>query len=198
MRLIGLTGGIATGKSTVAQILRRLGVPVIDADALAHEVTAAGSPSVAAIAADLGPQFVRPDGELDRPRLAERVFADHALLERLNAIVHPRVRALMAERVEELHAAGVQVVVLDVPLLLESRAAYDVDAVWLVYAPEPLQIERLMARNGLSRVQAELRIRAQMPIEEKRRLADVVIDNSRDVGALETQVEALCKALSAS
>jgi dephospho-CoA kinase len=198
MRLIGLTGGIATGKSTVAQILKRLGVPVIDADALAHEVTAAGSPAVAAIAAELGPQFVRADGALDRPRLAERVFADHALLERLNAIVHPRVRALMAQRVEELHAAGAPIVVLDVPLLLESRAAYDVDAVWLVYAPEPLQIERLMARNGLSRAQAELRIRAQMAIEEKRRLADVVIDNSRDIGALETQVEALYKALSAS
>ena len=198
MRLIGLTGGIATGKSTVAQILRRLGLPVIDADALAHEVTAAGSPAVAAIAADLGPQFVRPDGALDRPRLAERVFADHTLLERLNAIVHPRVRALMAERVEDLHAAGAQVVVLDVPLLLESRAAYDVDVVWLVYAPESQQIERLMARNGLSLAQAELRIRAQMPIEEKRMLADVVIDNSGDLGALETQVEALYKALPTS
>ncbi len=195
MRLIGLTGGIATGKSTVAEILRSLGAAVIDADVLAHEVTARGTPAIEAIAAGLGPEFVRPDGSLDRPRLAERVFADRALLERLNAIVHPRVRDRMAERVRELAAAGAPVIVLDVPLLLESRQAYDVDAVWLVYAPEPLQIERLMARNALSREQAELRVRAQMPIEEKRRLADVVIDNTQDRDALRAQVEALYRAL---
>jgi len=198
MRLIGLTGGIATGKSTVAEILTGLGAAVVDADALAHEVTAVGSEAVAVIARDLGAEYVRADGSLDRPRLAERVFADRALLARLNAIVHPRVRSLIAERVHDLAARGAQVVVIDVPLLLESRERYEVDAVWLVYAPEPVQIRRLMARNGLSRSQAELRVRAQMPIEEKRRLADVVIDNTEDRLALRRQVEALYRELLAS
>jgi dephospho-CoA kinase len=198
MRLIGLTGGIATGKSTVAEILTGLGAQVVDADALAHEVTAAGSEAVRVIARELGAEFVRPDGSLDRPHLADRVFADHLLLERLNAIVHPRVRRLMARRVEELAAAGAQVIVLDVPLLLESRQADDVDVIWLVYAPEALQIERLMARNALGRVQAQMRVRAQMPIEEKRRLADVVIDNTQDLEALRAQVEALYPALLSS
>jgi dephospho-CoA kinase len=198
MRLIGLTGGIATGKSTVAEILEDLGAAVVDADALAHEVTARGSEAVAAIARDLGRDFVLADGSLDRPRLAERVFADQDLRARLNAIVHPRVRRLIWERVRDLASRGAQVVVIDVPLLLESRERYEVDAIWLVYAPEQVQIARLMARNGLSRAQAELRIRAQMPIEEKRRLADVVIDNTHDRAALRRQVEALYRELVAS
>ena len=197
MRLIGLTGGIATGKSTVSQILRELGAAVIDADALAHEVTRAGSEAVALIAQELGADFVR-DGELDRPRLAERVFADAGLRARLNAIVHPLVRRRMAEQVQELARRGTGVVVLDVPLLLEARERYQVDAVWLVYAPEALQIERLMARNSLSRAQALQRVQAQMPIEEKRRLADVVIDNTGDLAALRLEVEALYRALETS
>ncbi len=198
MRLIGLTGGIATGKSTVAQILTDLGAAVVDADALAHEVTAPGSEAVAAIGQELGREFVRADGSLDRPRLAERVFADDALRVRLNAIVHPRVRRRMLERVAEIELGGADVIVLDVPLLLEARQAYDVDTVWLVYAPETVQIERLMARNGLTREQAVLRVHAQMPIEAKRRLADVVIDNTQDRVALRRQVEALYRALKAS
>lgn len=198
MRLIGLTGGIATGKSTVAEILTSLGVAVVDADALAHEVTAPGSEAVSAIARELGPEFVRPDGSLDRPRLADRVFADSALLTRLNAIVHPRVRRSIVQRVQDLAARGRKVVVIDVPLLLESRERYQVDSVWLVYAPEQVQIERLMVRNNLSREQAMLRVRAQMPIEEKRRLADVVIDNTQDRAALRRQVEALYRALGSS
>ena len=198
MRLIGLTGGIATGKSTVAQILTELGVAVVDADALAHEVTAPGGEAVAAIGHELGGEFIRPDGSLDRPRLAERVFADDALRARLNAIIHPRVRRRMMERVAALELGGADVIVLDVPLLLEAGQAYDVDTVWLVYAPEPVQIARLMARNGLTRDQAVLRVHAQMPIEAKRRLADVVIDNTQDRVALRRQVEALYRELKAS
>jgi dephospho-CoA kinase len=194
MRLIGLTGGIATGKSTVSAFLRELGAHVIDADAVAHEVTRQGSEAVQLIAQELGAEFVQA-GELDRPRLAASVFADRVLRERLNAIVHPRVRRAMAERVADLAREGAAVVVLDVPLLLEARERYQVDAVWLVYAPEALQVERLMARNGLSRAQALLRIRSQLPIDEKRRLADVVIDNTGDLAALRRKVAALYRDL---
>lgn len=195
MRLIGLTGGIATGKSTVADILRGLGAAVVDADALAREVTAPGSDSVREIAEALGPRCLGPDGGLDRHAVAALVFADPQSLARLNAIVHPRVRALMAERVATLAQAGAEVVVLDVPLLLESRERYPVDAVWVVYAPPELQVERLARRSGLTREQALARIRAQMPIEEKRRRADVVIDNTGDLDALRRQVAALYGAL---
>ena len=194
MRLIGLTGGIATGKSTVAGILAELGASIMDADALAHEVTASGRAAVADIARDLGAEFVLADGALNRPLLAERVFADPELRERLNAIVHPRVHRLIELRVAALASQGRRVVVIDVPLLFEARQRYDVDAVWLVYAPERVQIERLMARNGLSREQALLRVRAQLPIEEKRRMADVVIDNTQDLDVLRQQVQLLYRA----
>ena len=194
MRLIGLTGGIATGKSTVAGILAELGASIVDADALAHEVTASGRAAVADIARDLGPEFVLADGALNRPLLAERVFADPELRERLNAIVHPRVHRLIELRVAALASQGRRVVVIDVPLLFEARQRYDVDTVWLVYAPERVQIERLMARNGLSCEQAQLRVRAQLPIEEKRRMADVVIDNTQDLDVLRQQVQLLYRA----
>ncbi len=195
MRRIGLTGGIATGKSTVAAILRELGAPVVDADAVAHEVTSPGMPALAEIAERLGPEFILADGSLDRPRLARVVFREPAMLEHLNAIVHPRVRAAMEEACERLAARGADLVVLDVPLLLEARDRYAVDAVWLVYVPEPLQIARLMERNGLSEPDALARIRAQMPIEEKRQLADVVIDNTGDLAHLREQVVQLFQGL---
>ncbi|MDA8346185.1 MAG: dephospho-CoA kinase [Thermaerobacter sp.] len=188
MRLIGLTGGIATGKSTVASILRELGASVVDADQVAHEVTSAGMPAVAEIAALLGPQFVQADGSLDRPQLARVVFHDAAMRKTLNGIVHPRVRAAMEEACARLEREGAPVAILDVPLLLEARDRYSVDQVWLVYAPEELQMRRLMQRNSLSEAEALARIRAQMPIEEKRRRADVVIDNTGDIAQLRAQV----------
>lgn len=195
MRIIGLTGGIATGKSTVSAILRELGAEVIDADALAHAVTAPGSPTVSTIGRELGSEFLRPDGTLDRPLLARRVFQDEDLRLRLNAIVHPEVRRRMATAVAALRAKGAPLAVLDVPLLLESRAQYEVDAVWLVYAPQAVQIRRLMARNSLSYEEALARIRSQMPIEEKRRLADVVIENTGDLESLREQVVVLFRRL---
>ena len=188
MRLIGLTGGIATGKSTVASILRELGASVVDADQVAHEVTSAGMPAVAEIAALLGPQFVQADGSLDRPQLARVVFHDAAMRKTLNGIVHPRVRAAMEEACARLEREGAPVAILDVPLLLEARDRYSVDQVWLVYATEELQMRRLMQRNSLSEAEALARIRAQMPIEEKRRRADVVIDNTGDIAQLRAQV----------
>lgn len=195
MRLIGLTGGIATGKSTVAAMLRDVGAQVVDADQIAHEVTAPGSPAIAEIAARLGAEFVGPDGALDRPRLARVVFRDAKLREALNAIVHPRVRDAIEGACRKLEAAGSSIVVLDIPLLLESRGMYEVEAIWLVYAPAPVQLRRLMLRNALPEQEALARIRAQMPIEEKRRLADVVIENTDGLDELRAQVAALWQEL---
>lgn len=195
MRVIGLTGGIATGKSTVAEILRSLGAPIVDADRIAHEVTAQGAPAVAEIGQRLGAEYLGRDGSLDRALLARRVFADDDLRRRLNAIVHPLVRQRMAEECERLQQVGAEAVVLDVPLLLEARSQYRVDAVWLVYAPQELQLRRLMARNRLSAEESLARIHAQMPIEEKRRIADVVIENLGDLAELRRRVEGLWRGL---
>ncbi len=189
MRVIGLTGGIATGKSTVAEILRELGANVVDADAVAHEVTAPGTTALQEIAERLGAEFVREDGSLDRARLAKVVFGDAHRREVLNGIVHPRVRAAMLERCRQLAQEGVAVAILDVPLLLEAEGRYPVDEIWVVYATENLQLTRLMQRNGLSEADARARIAAQMPIEEKRRLADVVIENTGNLKFLRAQVE---------
>lgn len=188
MRVIGLTGGIATGKSTAAGILRGFGAFVIDADQVAHQVTAPGEPAVAAIARQFGPEFVRADGSIDRARLAGVVFADDGERQKLNAIIHPLVRAKMQAMIGTARESGELATVLDVPLLVESGGAYGTDEVWLVYVPEPVQIERLMSRNKLTREEAMLRIAAQMPIEEKRRYADVVLDNTGDVDALRRQL----------
>lgn len=189
MRVIGLTGGIATGKSTAAGILRELGALVIDADDVAHRVTAPGEPAVLEIARQFGPEFVRADGSLDRARLAGVVFSDESLRQRLNAIVHPLVRQRMQAMLESARAMGERAAILDVPLLIESGGAYGTDEVWLVYVPQAVQLERLMARNALTREEAMRRIAAQMPIADKRRHADVVFDNTGDVEALRRQIE---------
>lgn len=188
MRVIGLTGSIATGKSTASAILRELGAKVVDADRVAREVCAPGGPVVREIGERLGGAFVLPDGSLNRAHLAQVVFSDAVMRERLNAIVHPRVRRRMQQMLAEIAAGGAEAAVMDVPLLIESGGAYGTDEVWLVYAPEAMQIERLMARNQLTRDEALMRIRAQMPIEEKRRHADVVLDNTGDLDSLRRQV----------
>jgi dephospho-CoA kinase len=187
--VIGLTGGIGTGKSTVSSILRRQGAFVVDADALAHAVLAPGTPAVDEVARAF-PGVVR-DGVVDRARLAELVFEDPASREVLNAIVHPRVRHLMREALEEAVLAGHEVAVLDVPLLIEGGLHNQVDEVWVVYADEAEQVRRIMERNHVDRETAYRRIRAQMPIDEKVKFADVVIDNRGDLASLERQVAAL-------
>jgi len=198
MKLVGLTGGIGSGKSTVAEALRALGAQVVDADALVHELQRKGSPLLAEMATAFGPEILTEDGELDRKALAERVFRDRRARERLGAIVHPKVGAEMIARVEAARAAGVPLVVLDVPLLLEGRAAgrpgagrAPYDCIVVVWVPEAVQIERTMARDGCDRGEAERRIRSQMPLDEKRRLADHVIDNSGSRDATLAQVRAL-------
>ncbi len=196
-RVVGLTGGIGSGKSTVSRLLAELGAVVIDADAIVHELQAIGSPVLAEIADALGADVLDASGALDRARVADRVFRDPTQRQRLNAIMHPRVGAEMARRSDAARKAGVALIVMDIPLLFENRprdrvaARGGADATVLVYAPRSLQIERTVARDACTREQAEQRIAAQLPIEEKRALADHVIDNSGDLADTERQVREL-------
>ena len=198
MKLVGLTGGIGSGKSTVAEALRALGATVVDADAIVHELQRKGSPLLAEMVEAFGPEILRPDGELDRQALGDVVFRDPAARKRLGDLVHPKVGAEMMARVEAARAAGAQVVVMDVPLLLEGRQAgrgsaarAPYDCVVVVWVSEAVQIDRTIARDGCEREEAERRVRAQMPLDEKRDLADHVIDNSGTREASEAQVRAL-------
>lgn len=186
---MGLTGGIASGKSTVAAMLRDLGAPVVDADAIVHRLQAPGGPAYGPIVAAFGPGVVAPDGTLDRRALAARVFADPEARRRLEAIVHPLVRQEMAAAVAALRQAGAPVAVLDVPLLVEGGLYRTVDEVWVVYVDPDTQVRRLMARSGLTEAEARRRIAAQMPLDEKVRYAHVVIDNRGSLAETRAQVE---------
>jgi dephospho-CoA kinase len=189
MRLIGLTGGIGTGKSRVAGFLRELGVTVIDADEATRAVQAPGTEGLRLLADAFGEEILTPEGALDRPRLAAIAFADPKARQRLNEIVHPLVRRWMAERQREAAARGDPLVVLDVPLLFETRGTDGLDAVILVYAPEELQLKRLTELRGMDERAARERIAAQMPIDEKRRLASHVILNTGTLDELRAEAE---------
>jgi dephospho-CoA kinase len=190
MRVIGLTGGIATGKSTVAAMLASRGAAVVDADRLAREVVEPGRPALAEIAEEFGPGVIAADGSLDRPALAAVVFSDAARRRRLEAITHPRISALMGERIAAAIAAGPPLVVVDIPLLFENGRGGMVEGVLVVYADVATQLRRLVERDGMSEADARGRIAAQMPVEDKRRLATWVIDNRGDVDATRAQVDA--------
>jgi dephospho-CoA kinase len=189
LRLIGLTGGIGSGKSTVAALLRELGATVIDADEATRAVQAPGSPGLQQLVEAFGPEILTPDGALDRPRLAAIAFSDPEARRRLNEIVHPLVREWMAERQREAAERGDAAVVLEVPLLFETRGAEGLDAVVLVYAPEDVQLKRLIEARGMDEQAARARIASQMPIEEKRRLASHVIPNTGTLEELRTETE---------
>ena len=178
MRIIGLTGGIATGKSTVAAMLASRGAAVVDADLLAREVVEPGSPGLVAVAATFGAEVLTATGRLDRARLAAIVFADPASRRRLEEITHPLIHARIDERVAAAAAARPPLVVAQVPLLFEigGQSAYP-DGVLLVYTDAVTQLRRLHERDGLSEEAARLRLAAQLPIERKRELATWVIDN---------------------
>lgn len=196
-RVLGLTGGIGTGKSTVGRLFEALGAVVVDADAIVREVQAPGAPALAEIAEAFGPEVLDDSGTLRRERLGAVVFRDAEARARLNRIVHPRVAAEMARRVEAAQRDGAPLVLLDIPLLLETGGgtAGAAEAVIVVYATPEQQIERQVERNGYDRAEAERRVAAQLSIEEKCRRADYVIDNSGPLEATERQVRALFERL---
>ncbi len=222
-RIIGLSGGIGSGKSTVSRALAALGATVIDADAIVHELQAPGSPMLAEIAEAFGPDVIDAGGHLDRAALGAIVFGDAEARQRLGAIVHPPVAAEIARRVARARSERARVVVLDIPLLFEGRkarpqrgraarqsrakagprkagagsaTALELDATIVVWAPEQAQIERQIARDGCSPEEALRRVRAQLPLHEKKALADFVIDNSGTPDETERQVRALWERLS--
>jgi dephospho-CoA kinase len=194
MKLIGLTGGVGSGKSTVAEMLRELGASVVDADEAAHAVYEPGSPGFDAVVREFGDEYVA-GGRIDRARLGELVFHDDDARRRLNSIVHPLVRDWMAQRTAEAAERGAEVVVQDVPLLFENGLERLFSTVVLVYAPEEVQVERLISGRGITPERARAIIAAQMPIESKRGLAHHVINNSGAREDTQAQVRAIWKQL---
>ena len=189
MTVIGLTGGIASGKSTVSSYLRQKGIPIFDADACARDVEKKGEPCLAALVRAFGTEILTPEGELDRAKMADVAFHDKKALATLNAIVH---KAIEEKRDAFLQAhEGEPLVIVDAPLLLECGWEKLVDQVWVVSISEEEQIRRAMARSGMSRQEVVDRIHRQMPLAEKTKQADVVIDNSGGLEQLYKQVDAL-------
>ena len=190
---MGLTGGIASGKSVVAAVLRELGAMVIDADQLARDVVAKGTPGLSAVVEEFGPRVLTAEGELDRPAVARIVFADEEARKRLEAIVHP----LVFEEIQRLEAEAPQdaVVVHDIPLLAESGRADTFDAVLVVDAPEELQVRRMVEHRGWTEEEAKARMGAQASREQRLAVATHVIDNGGTLDELRRQVTALYEEL---
>lgn len=189
MRVIGLTGGIAAGKSTVAHILAELGAVVIDADKVGHEAYRRGTEAWRALVEHFGERILGPDGEIDRRTLGAIVFADPAERQALQAIVWPRMKEMIRQRLAELRAAGARVVVIEAAVLIEASWTDLVDEVWVVQVPETVAIQRLMARNNLTEDEARARLRAQLSNAERAAYAEVIIDNRGTVAEARAQVE---------
>jgi dephospho-CoA kinase len=191
LRVVGLTGGIASGKSTFSAALRARGVPVVDADALARAAVAPGSPALAEIARAFGAGVIAADGSLDRKEMARVVFADPTARRRLEAITHPAVRRGMTDETARLAAAGHALAFYDTPLLFEVGLDRTVDCVVVVWAPPDVQRARLAARDGLLAADADARLAAQLPIDEKAARADFVVENVGPVAELGPKADRL-------
>ena len=191
MLTIGLTGGIGSGKSVVADLLRQQGAAIIDADRLGHEAYTPNSEAWRQVVAAFGETILTAEGEIDRRKLGAIVFSDPAELERLNGIMHPLMAAMVQQRKTQLSADSVDVAVVEAAVLFEAGWETLVDEVWSTIAPVDVVIERLRERNGLSAEEASKRINSQMSPEERIRRSDVVIENSSDLAELERQVKAL-------
>ena len=194
---IGLTGGIASGKSVVTQYLRDLGAPVFDADAASRQAVAKGTPGLQQVLQVLGSEYATPDGNLDRPRVAAKVFHDQAARKKLEAVIHKIVWQEATAFMKQASAQGSRVVFLDVPLLIECGWQDQVDQVWLVSLPREEQVRRAMLRDGTSAAQVEARIGTQLSLETKKKFADLVIDNSGSLGNTKKQVAAAWEKLQA-
>ena len=191
IRVIGLTGGIATGKSSVARFFAEQGVPVIDADQLARDAVQPGSPALERIVAHFGHEMLSHDGLLDRKRLGEQIFSDPDKRRQLERILHPEIRRLADERIALAAAAGHQRIIYMAPLLIEAGAGNRVDDLWVVTVRPEIQLQRLMQRDGIGSDQARRMVDSQMPLPEKERYGSVVIDNSGTEAETRAALEAV-------
>ena len=197
MKVIGLTGGIGSGKSSVSQFLAELGAAIIDADKIGHEAFKPGTEAWREVVAAFGQQILTPNGDIDRGKLGEIVFGNSDSLARLNRIMHPRIHDMVKARLEEYRRQGIVVVVLEAPLLIEAGWAPSVDEVWVTVAPEATVLRRLKESAGLSKTQSLARIYSQLSSEERLRHADVVIDTDCDLDELKARVGKLWQRLQA-
>ncbi len=195
MTVIGLTGGIASGKSTVSQMLSELGATVIDADKVGHEAFRPHSDAWREVVSAFGSGILGQNEEIDRGKLADIVFSDSNALEQLNRIMHPLMYRIVEQRIEALRRQRVKVVVLEAPLLIEASWTDLVDQVWVTVAPESDVIDRLCSQKGFTEQQARARLNSQMTVAEKSKYADVVIENDSDLDTLRARVEGLWQKL---
>jgi dephospho-CoA kinase len=191
MLVIGVTGNLGTGKTTVSQMLVELGAKHIEADELGHELLQQDKQARDEIVAAFGESVLNSSGEIDRGKLARLVFDDTAALTSLNHITHPRILRLVKQKIEEYSQSGARVVVLEAALLIEAGWKSQVDRLWVTTAPEATIVQRLMKSRGMSEEQILDRLRAQMPQEEKARLADAVIDTNCSIGELKVRIKEL-------
>jgi dephospho-CoA kinase len=191
IRVIGLTGGIASGKSVVSRMLRDLSAPVVDADLLARKVVEKGQPAYQDIVREFGPEVLLPGGTIDRKKLGDLVFADEAKRKRLNAITHPRIALAGQEEIARHVQAGAQVVIYEAALLVENQLHKGLGGLIVVAAPLEVQETRLILRDGLSQDQARARLAAQLPLEAKLAVADYVVENTGTLDETRAQVERL-------
>lgn len=189
--IIGLTGSIATGKSTVSRMLKQKGYPIVDADEISRLVVEPGSPVLTSIAETFGSDILLPDGSLNRGKLGSLIFNDEEKRKKLNGIIHPAVRKEMLRQKEEWLEKGSNTIIMDIPLLFESKLQSYVDKIIVVSAAPAVQRERLIARNGYSQDEAEARINSQLSILEKEKCADAVIDNNGSMEETENQLDEL-------
>lgn len=189
--VIGLTGGIASGKSTVSTMLKKMDITVIDADIEARLAVQKGEPAYLKIIAEFGQEILLPNEEIDREKLGSIIFYQVEKRRLLNEIVHPEVRKRMNSKIEQAKQNKEEIVVLDIPLLFESKLTYMVDKTLLVYADRDIQLQRLMDRNSLSLEDAEARIHSQIPLQEKVSLADAVINNNGSLQDTQTQLNSI-------
>lgn len=189
-RIIGLTGGIASGKTTTSNILKELGAIIIDADKIARKVVEKGRPALSEIEKHFGAEILLENGELNRKKLGNIVFNDPKLLEKLNEITHPHI---IKEIINEINwhkrTYNNRVIILDAALLIEQNLMHLVEEVWLVVTTEEMQLNRLVEREGISVDDAKKRINVQMSFEDKKKYADLIIDNSKDLAYLREQIE---------
>lgn len=191
--IIGLTGSIASGKSTVAKMLKEYGLPIVDADVVARVVVEPGTPTLAKIAEAFGQDVITENGEMDRTKVGSIIFHDESKRKVLNEIIHPAIRAEMLRQRDEHLANGAKTVIMDIPLLFESKLQHYVEKILVVTVSEETQLKRLMERNELSKEEAIARISSQLPLSEKEKGADAVINNNGSFEETRQQLEIILR-----